>query len=243
MTETCAKCVLLDDSQANDDIVSCHQCSKNVHAHCAGVEPLLYGFLIANKNLSWRCDDCVGIPPKMEINDCLGMIMGKLSAMSSDIEALKATAVPKMTFSDVFRRDGTPTSTKRRGGGEGPTSVKRSRVETPKVIVGTGAANNALIPVEPLQWLYVSRLDPSTSEESVVKLLSTAHNVPAANFTCIKLLPRMQNPSFISFKVGMSSELLSQSVVPDLWPIGVAVREFVNRPRSFFRPPGVRLPN
>jgi hypothetical protein len=131
--------------------VTCHQCSKKVHAHCAGVEPLLYEFLITSKHLSWRCDDCVGTPAKMEFNDCFGVIMGKSVVMSS--EALKANATPKTPFADLFLRDRTPISTKRCGGGEGLSSVKRSRVETPKVIVGTGAANNALIPVEPLQCL------------------------------------------------------------------------------------------
>jgi hypothetical protein len=105
MTEICTKCVLLDNSQVSDDIVTCNQCSKNIHAHCAGVEPLIYESLIASKNLSWCCDDCVGIPPKMEINDFLGVIMRKLAAMSNYIEALKAA--PKTPFADFFRRDGT----------------------------------------------------------------------------------------------------------------------------------------
>jgi hypothetical protein len=35
----------------------------------------------------------------------------------------------------------------------------------------------------------------------------------------------------------MSSELLLKSVIPDIWPIGVAAREFLNRSRNFFRPP------
>jgi hypothetical protein len=165
MIETCAKCVLIDKIQANDDILTCHQCSKNVHGHCAGVEPLLYEFLIASNNLSWRwrCDDCIGIPAKVEINDCLGVIMGKLVAMSSDNEALKANTAPKTPSADLFRRDGTPISIKRCGGGEGPSSVNRSRVETPKVIVGTGAANNALIPVELDD--NVKKINASTDEK------------------------------------------------------------------------------
>jgi hypothetical protein len=87
-----------------------------MYAHYAGFEPLLYEFLIASKNLSWRCDDCVGIPLKIEINNCLGVIMGKLVVMSSDIDALKTNAAPKTPFADLFCRDGTPISTKRRGG-------------------------------------------------------------------------------------------------------------------------------
>lgn len=242
MTETCANCNSLDDSHSNDNIVTCRQCSKNFHAYCADIDDQLYELLMKNKNLSWSCNDCIGKPANMEINNCLGLIMEKLGTMSSDIEALKVSAAPKTTFADMVRKDATPRTPKRRAGDKDFQFVKRTRTDTPSMIMGTGEANNALVSVEPLKWLYVSRLHPQTSEESVLKLLTTAHNVDEKMFTCVKLMPRMQNPTFISFKVGMSNDLLLTSLAPDIWPAGVAIREFVNRPRNFFQPQPIRLP-
>jgi hypothetical protein len=117
------------------------------------------------------------------------------------------------------------------------------RVKTPAMIMGTGAATNGVITVNPRKWLYVSMLHPETTEESVIKLISTAMKSTATDFNCVKFLPRnMKDPTFISFKIGMPEDLLEGSLNPTLWPSGVAIREFIDRPRNFFRSNVVRIP-
>jgi PHD-finger len=241
MTETCSKCDLLDDSVA-DDMVTCALCSSSFHGHCVDVPPDLIVFLNNRIDLSWSCNACVGEPEKLETKQCLNVLMRKVSSMAEDIEALKAKATPKPSFANVLRNNlETPKSAKRRIGERSEQSVKRPRVVTPAVIIGSGIAADDLKPVAPLKWLYVSRLDPQTCEEAVTKKLSGALNVEPKSFKCVKLVPKMADPTFISFKVGMSEDLLQRSLAPEVWPPGIAVREFVNRPRHFFGPPVVRL--
>jgi hypothetical protein len=52
------------------------------------------------------------------------------------------------------------------------------------MIMGTGAATNGVITVKPRKWLYVSMLHPETTEESVIKLISTAMKSTATDFIC-----------------------------------------------------------
>jgi hypothetical protein len=175
--------------------------------------------------------------------------------MSSDIDQLKVKAAPRSSFAGLFQgNDDTPRGSKRTAllNGNGDTSnatpfVKRKRMEakvnTPAIIMGTGAVSNDLVAVKPLKWLYVSMLHPETTEDSVIKLLSNALGNTQEEYTCVKLLPRnMPTPTFISFKVGMSDDLFEKSLDPAVWPNGVAIREFVSRPRKFFRPSVARIP-
>jgi hypothetical protein len=241
MTETCSKCNILDDS-ASDEIVTCALCSKNYHGRCMDVPSELVAYLSSRNDLAWSCKDCVGEPVKLETKQCLNVLMKKISSMAEDIEALKAKSGPRPAFSSVLRNNmETPKTAKRRMDDGGEHSVKRPRVNTPALIIGNGAIVDDLKPVAPVKWLYVSRLDPDTTEQAVTNKLASALNVEAKLFNCIKLNPRVPFPSFISFKVGMSDELLQRSLAPEVWPKGVAIREFINRPRNFFGPPAVRL--
>jgi hypothetical protein len=241
MTETCNNCNILDDSNANENIVHYHLCSKTFHACCVNIDIALFDYLSSNKNLSWSCNVCID-ESKLETNSSLKMIMQKLTTMSDDIEALKSKTAPKPSFSHVLRNDAeTPRSFKRRADDKVPLSVKRPRVVTPAVVIGTGASNDVLKAAAPMKWLYVSRLDSQTSEEAVTNVLTAALQADANVFSCVKLVPKMQNPTFISFKVGMTEDLFGKSMAPEIWPPGIAIREFVNRPRIFFGPLVVRL--
>jgi hypothetical protein len=150
----------------------------------------------------------------------LDMIMKKLKLMSSDIDQLKVKAAPRNSFVGLFQaNDDTSRGLKRSAllKGNGDTSnatlfVKRKRMEskvnTPAIIMGTGAVSTDLVVVKPTKWLYMSMLHPETTEDSVIKLLSNALGNTQEEFTCVKLLLRnMQTPTFISFNVGMSVDL------------------------------------
>jgi hypothetical protein len=159
---------------------------------------------------------------------------------------LKAT-----TFSGLFSKDdATPRGSKRLNGTNDNVEtpkIKRKRseakIDTPAVIMGTGDIESDLIAVQPLKWLYVSMLHPETTEDSIVKLLGKKLNKTENDFTCVKLVPKnIPTLTFISFKVGMSEELFEKSIDPTVWPNGVAIREFVNRPRKFFRQSVARIP-
>ena len=226
----------------SEDIVTCALCSKNFHPMCADIPNELLAFLRNRNDLTWSCKDCMVEPVKLETKLCMNVLMSKISSMAEDIDALKAKASLKPSFSNILRNNiETPKSTKRRADDKGEQSVKRPRMATPALIIGNGDVVDDLKPVAPMKWLYVSRLHPQTSEEAVTNKLCGALTVDSNEFKCVKLVPRMEDPSFISFKVGMTEELLQRSLAPEVWPPGIAVREFVNRPRNFFGPRGIRI--
>jgi hypothetical protein len=206
------------------------------------MDEAVFNALKTCKNLSWKCNECLGSQVVNNNDRGLELIMKKLEAMSSDIDELKEKSVPKSTFSGLFQGNGdTPRGSKRtallNGNGDASNATffgKRKRLEskvnTPAIIMGTGAVNNDLVAVKPLKWLYVAMLHPDTTEESVMKLLSNALKIAKTEFTCVKLLPKgMQTPTYISFKVGMSDDLFEKSLDPAFWSNGVAIREFVSR--------------
>jgi hypothetical protein len=220
-----------------DYLLLCAGCKKSFHTSCVNVENVVYHAMQSCKNLFWNCDDCVeGKVP----GDATNMILKKLEAMSADIESLKSKqGPPRKPFSELF----TP---KRTDDVRTPGS-KRKRTEnvtaTPVIAHGTGDVSSELVTVKPLKWLYVTMLHPSTTEEAIAKQLSKSLNAQTTDFNCVKLLAKdVQSPTYISFKIGMSEDLFTKSLEPSAWPEGVAFREFVNRPRRFFRPTGVRLP-
>ncbi len=241
----------MDDNDDHEELLSCDRCDKMFHIFCVEISSETFAVIQNCKNLTWTCDDCVGAPVTQTGSNIMGKIMKKLEkldAMASDIEELKAkgATVKKPLLSDLFQH--TPRGSKRTGTHEETPTIKKKRLEqktaTPAPVIGTGAANNELVAVKPSKWLYVSMLHPDTTEASVVKLLASGLKSDAGVFNCVKLLPKnlQYAPSFISFKIGMPEELLSKSMEPSLWPTGVAVREFVNRPRKFFRPTGAVIP-
>jgi hypothetical protein len=204
---------------------------------CVDVENIVYHAMQSCKNLFWKCGDCAG---ENISGNATEMILEKLETMSADIESLKIKqAPPRKPFSELFTPKRTedvrtPGSKRKRNG---------NPIPTPAIAHGTGDVSSDLVMVKLLKWLYVSMLHPSTTEETIASQLSKTLFAQSTDFNCVKLLAKdVQSPTFISFKVGMSEDLFEKSLEPSAWPPGVAFREFVNRPRRFFRPTGVRIP-
>jgi hypothetical protein len=68
-----------------------------------------------------------------------------------------------------------------------------------------------LLPMILSPWLYVSRLQPQISREAIRNKLSGTLSVDGNKFKCVKLVPGMPDPTFISSKLGMIQELLQRS--------------------------------
>jgi hypothetical protein len=248
MTDRCAKCEIVNDDFASDELVSCATCEKQFHGHCVSLDPHVVGVIRLSPNLTWRCNSCVADDEKPSVNRSLNLIFEKLEAMSTDIDVLKGKSVPLKTFAGAVRDSEFSRNGKRPLAQDSPfgTPIKRKRIEkanTPALQMGVGAANDEIKTVEPLKWLYVSNLDPQTSEEAVVKLISSGLQSAPTEFSCVKLLPKnVLAPTFVSFKIGMKEDLFLKSLAPQLWPSGIAFREFISRPRSFPRRSVARIP-
>jgi hypothetical protein len=248
MTERCFSCKIVDDDAASDELVSCATCEKQFHGHCVSLDRHVVGVIRLSPNLTWRCDSCT-TSEKSSVNRSLDLIFEKLETMSTDIDVLKAKSIPPKTFAGAVRDGESSRGGKRPLAQDSPlgTPIKRKRIEiqanTPALVMGVGAANDEIKTVQPLKWLYVSNLDPQTTEEAVVKLISSGLQSAPTEFSCVKLLPKsVLAPTFVSFKVGMKEELFPRCLAPELWPSGIAFREFVNRPRHFQRRNVARIP-
>jgi hypothetical protein len=242
MKNFCATCHKGENDE-NMDLLSCLTCEKNFHGFCVSIDDDLLNAILKCPNLTWRCDTCIGIEVEPSSNDNLDLILEKLQTMSSlDIEELKMQSLPKKTVADFFKNSETPRTEKRALDFDKmlQTAVKKGKFleapsSIPPVVMGIGAPCPEIQPVKPLKWLYVSNLHPETTENSVVKLISNKLKSSPSEFICVKLLPRnMLSPTFISFKIGMEDQLFIKTMNPDIWPNGIAIREFIERPRNYF---------
>lgn len=85
------------------------------------------------------------------------------------------------------------------------------------------------------KFVYASKFNISTTSDVLCKFLSLKIGVSEEDFECRILLAANQDVSrlnFVSFKIGVDPALFNKLLQPDIWPSGILVREFVNRPKN-----------
>lgn len=97
-------------------------------------------------------------------------------------------------------------------------------------ITGTGnvSADNNLKTVNKKEFLFVSRLDPSTKKEELVNYLKNKLNEDVV----VEQLTSRYPALYSSFKIGISETNLQPAFTPSFWPNGVFVNKFVTSRRS-----------
>ena len=79
-------------------------------------------------------------------------------------------------------------------------------------------------------WLYVGKVKPDTTPVQVETYLKEKY--PGYEFQ-VTALPKREEASSVSFKVGADSELMEQLYKSDNWPAEMVIKKF-----NFFRRPG-----
>ena len=111
---------------------------------------------------------------------------------------------------------------------DGFTVVKRKRTATkPKAVIGTKCATTLKAKAGRFTAVFVSRLDPDTTEDDMECYMRETHNLKS---TCSKL--RSKHDSYASFKVEVFCQNLSDFYSPDKWPAGIYLRRFFNVAQS-----------
>lgn len=87
-------------------------------------------------------------------------------------------------------------------------------------------------------WFHVSQFDPNIENEVMKAWFSKI--LDSEEIKCIKLIPKNRNISdlsFVSFKLGVPSELVDKVMDPKTWLKGITVRPFQerNNPSRVFR--------
>ena len=104
---------------------------------------------------------------------------------------------------------------------EQPTQRRKS------LLIGSGnTTSTTLKSVPKMAYFHVSRLEPSTTEESIVELLRKY----VSQVQCEKLNSKMPN-IYASFKITIPLNEKDKIINPELWPNGITVNRF------FFRAP------
>ena len=111
---------------------------------------------------------------------------------------------------------------------DGFTVVKRKRTVTkPKAVIGTKCATTLKAKAGRFTAVFVSRLDPDTTEDDMERYVRETHNLKS---TCTKL--QSKHDSYASFKVEVFCQNISDFYSPDKWPAGIYLRRFFNVAQS-----------
>lgn len=158
----------------------------------------------------------------------------------------------KRVYSEVSDDDSSPTDQPRKLNRTSKHPISRK----PPVKFGTKESPSGLIAVARptartnhganedknpnTRHLYVSRLQPQTSEDDILSFIKTSVKLNDMDVLRCKLLvpsgKKVEELNFVSFKISASIKDYSVLANTDIWPQNVAVREFNNTPKtpSFF---------
>lgn len=88
-------------------------------------------------------------------------------------------------------------------------------------------------------WLYLSALNPRITDSDVQKIVSRCLNTPDP-VEVIRLVPKDKNTagwSFVSYKIGLCTEMKAKALDPSSWPTGLRFREFIDQQKNWDRQP------
>lgn len=94
--------------------------------------------------------------------------------------------------------------------------------------------------VEAKKWIFISRLNPHTTETQVIHHLTSKLQINESEINCNKLIKRgisSESISYMSFKVGLKASLFDQANKSSFWPSGSIVHEFKTRSKNWPRLP------
>lgn len=85
------------------------------------------------------------------------------------------------------------------------------------------------------KFVYASKFNTATTVEDLRKFLGQKLSVPENELECRLLVSANQDVTrlnFVSFKIGVDPGLFDKLLLPDSWPSGILVREFIARPKN-----------
>lgn len=221
-----------------DKFVSCSgMCNKVFHGSCIKVGNGTVQLLNSSTNLKWFCDECADIAGKLirNMEDVMKMML-KISTDIKDINRDPPTLDRRITRStkknmvESLQKDGDGITS------FSPTTAQSSHQLNSPVIIGTCNDAADLIKSAPeRKFVYASKFANSTTIETLRSFLSGKLNVNEDVIDCRMLVSANQDITkynFISFKIGVDSDMFQRLLQPDLWPSGVLVREFISRPKN-----------
>ncbi len=104
-----------------------------------------------------------------------------------------------------------------------PAASARLQPRANKPVVGKKVTGSQVFTAaERRQWIHISRVCPGTTPEIIQNYLK--EDLKIEDSECISLV---SNKDVCSFKVGVKESILPSLLNPELWPAGVAIKEFL----------------
>jgi hypothetical protein len=233
MDVICGICQLL----ITERCVTCSGgCSSHFHMGCVGLNANALKTLDTFPQITWRCVDCSKVT--------MQTLVKKIDALVDTIAVLSSNLPKKKTWDlNTPKPGGSGRSTRStaRGGDETPkngnNNHKNDRIpeQGSRSLMGTGSGVSGLSAAGPRKWLYATYFSTTTTTDAIIGLVSS--KTGCEDVKCNLLMPKsvanVTDLDYVSFKIGVKPEIYDQLYCPTLWPTGVMLREFVDRPRRF----------
>lgn len=262
MSSVCHACA----TDVTDDHIVCKGfCNAIFHTRCSGIALHILNDVVKNDQLFWLCKSCSSLMRDMRlrrtVRSAYEVGQEKLLGQHNDIvECLKSEVLTelkaeiKSNFTALINSSSlTPKTSnhqrtvqaavrsrrlfgRNRDDNQRKTSTKIGTGDSVSPSLGITAAltyNNKF-------WLYLSRIACNVTAEQIRSLAQQRLGTDEVEVVRLVAKGRDINTlSFISFKVGMKSDLKTKALCTSTWPKGILFREF-NDNRSnenFWRPP------
>lgn len=265
MSSVCHACAT-DDT--DDQIVCQGFCKASFHPRCSGIDINIMNEISKNSQIFWLCKSCSSLMRDMRLRSTVRSAYEvgqekQLSHHNDIVECLKSEILTelkaeiKSNFTALINSSSlTPHTSKRLN--LVPASVRSRRLFGPNreenqrntsLKIGTGNSISPSVGISTVTtnkqkfWLYLSRISSNVSADQVKTLAQ--QRLGTEDIDVVKLVAKgrdISTLSFVSFKVGIRTELKTKALCTSTWPKGIFFREFRdNRSNENFWKPSVSL--
>lgn len=231
---------------------------------CAGFNKTILKAITENKAITWKCDDCINTCiVKMDVLETILSTLQEHSVLIAKLTEKSPAPVPPHTLNlnkkggknksarpltpinevppDNFNFNVEPLASASTNSAQkdavkltyakvANSSNGKSTTRTPLVIGNkSDSIGSAFSSAERRQWIFLGRVKPNATESDIESYVKDTLDI--ADVKCVKIVG---NDDIASFKIGVKESLVKGLLDPNLWPTGVAVKEFLPRnPRRY----------
>ncbi|XP_040152263.1 uncharacterized protein LOC120894012 [Anopheles arabiensis] len=196
---------------------TCSCCDKLFHIQCTQLPATLANEVRRRIDLHWSCSRCttvLNMPHSMPLTAALRAVQPQTEASQRIHSSVNNSQLSQ-------KRHTTVTAT--------------SAPSFPRTIIGTNlnctalpVAHKSCPPASSRAWLHLSGLDNSVTSEHVTSAVASL--LGSDDIIVFSLLRKGDDAATVrslSFKVGIPGTLRAKAFLPNTWPLGLQVREFV----------------
>lgn len=254
-------CSCAGELEKTEEIVCNGFCRSSFHLKCVKQTAATRDIVAKCSQLFWMCNACTKIMANSTFRNALSSANNAMEAIHAEqnnalVELRQEMEQNTEKINMILRQ--LPTALQERTGRKtstSSTSVPSSRRKRPRIdedaiqteireTEGTKEIDSSvMIPLadrttsESKFWLYLSGFNPNATDDDIRSLVQRNLNTSDA-VDVRKLVPKGKNLdelSFVSFKVGIDSQLKDMALVSSTWQKGIIFREFDFHPRATFQ--------